>query len=179
MTENETLVIMGILQSAFPSFYKGMGKKNAYSVASLWHQMFADDDFQDVQAAVKILLATKTDDFPPTIGAVKEKLTQLHAVGEMSAQDAWTLAAKAAAGNLSWEKLPPLVQKAIGSPAVLREWGVTDERAFHTVIYSQFIKAYKIQRQREREMAAIPAEVRDMLTAIADKMSLPERSELT
>lgn len=183
MTLNETYAIMSLLQYAYPSYYRGMSKKDATATARLWQQMFEDDSFDEVQGAVKILLATKIESYPPTIGAVKEKLAEFRGVAEMTAQEAWVLVSRAVrsvdwlAPEKQFNKLPPAAQKAVGSAAVLKEWGMSDEQAFETVIYSQFVKAYNVYQKREKEMAVIPSDVRDMLSAVAERMALTDGSE--
>lgn len=180
MTLDETYIIMGMLQYAYPNYYRGMNKKDATATANLWHTMFADDAFDEVQAAVKVLLATKVEGYPPTIGAVKEKLTEYRKPQELTAQDAWVLVNKAVqsvdwfAPEKQFNKLPEEVQRAVGSPPVLKEWGMLDASAFGTVVYSQFIKAFNVHKKREKEMAAIPADVKKMLTAIGERAALME-----
>ena len=88
------------------------------------------------------------------------------------------LASKAAAGNLPWEKLPTLVQKAIGSKSILREWGQIDSERFNTVIYSQFVKAYGTYDTRERERAALPSDIRSLIDGVAERMSLAGETQI-
>ena len=138
--------------------------------------MVADDDYAEVSAAVKMLIATQVEGYPPTIGAVKEKLYQVRNVGEMDAQEAWTLAAKAAAGNLKWDKLPPRVQRAIGSQSVLQDWGMMDTETFNSVVYSQFVKAYRVYAKREQDNAVLPQGVRQLVIAMGEKLALTDGS---
>jgi len=182
VTTRETALVMAVLQSAYPAFYRGQSQQDMENAVRLWREMFADDAFQDVMAAVKALIATKTEGYPPTIGAVKERLAQVRFAGEMDAQEAWALAAKAAAGSIKWDKLPEAVQNAIGSPSVLRDWGAMDADTFNSVVYSQFVKAYRIKQQRAHELSSLPSDVRNLLTAMADNRALeaarPERKSL-
>ena len=177
MTKKETAMLMAVLKAAYPAYYKGQSEDEAIAAARLWYEMFADDPYGEVAAAVKMLIATKVEGYPPTIGAVKEKLAQLRRPNEMDAQDAWALAAKAAAGNLAWEKLPPQVQRAIGSQSVLRDWGMMETEVFNSVVYSQFVKAYRAHQQRERDMAMIPSDVKKLLGAMSERLALTDKSE--
>lgn len=183
MTLDETYQIMGLLQLAYPSYYRQMDKATAHAAAVLWQEMFADDDFHEVQGAIKILMATRVESYPPSIGSVKEKLAQIRmgaSGSDMTAQDAWVLVDKAVRGldfmapEKAFDKLPGPVQRAVGSPSVLKEWAMGDEDEFMTVIYSQFLKAFAIHQKREREMAAIPASVRSVIAGVADRMALGE-----
>ena len=65
MNRHETLAIMSILKAAYPSYYRDMSRTDAESVVKLWSEMFRDDEFLIVSAAIKSLIATKADSFPP------------------------------------------------------------------------------------------------------------------
>ena len=58
MTRQETVSILAILRAAFPSFYKGMERKDLEGIVSLWNDMFRDDAANVVAGAVKALFAT-------------------------------------------------------------------------------------------------------------------------
>ena len=53
MTRQETVSILAILRAAFPSFYKGMERKELAGIVSLWHDMFQGDASNVVAGAVK------------------------------------------------------------------------------------------------------------------------------
>ena len=172
MTTKESAYILAILRAAYPSFYRNMPDEDIRAAVNLWADLFADDAYPEVARAVKALIATQTAGYPPTIGAVKEKLVALREPARMTAQDAWALASKAAAGNLAWDKLPPIVQRAIGSQSILQDWGMIDVDTFNTVIYSQFLKAYWAYDKREQELAALPECVRALVTSAAERLAL-------
>lgn len=170
MNRQEAAAVLAVLRTAYPAFYRDA--EEAKNAVILWAEMFAEDSFAEVAAAVKTLIATKTEGFPPTIGAVKEKLSQLRTPERMTAQEGWALASKAAAGNLPWDKLPPMVQRAIGSPLILRDWGMMDAETFNSVVYSQFIKAYGAYDRREKELSLMPPDVRELVAGLADRLAL-------
>ncbi len=179
MNRNEAATIMAILQVAFPAFYRNVTAADAKAAINLWAEMFADDPADQVAAAVKAIIAVQVEGFPPTIGAVKEKLRELRNINAMTAQEGWTWALKAAQGNVKWDDLPEPVKKAIGSQSILYEWRYNvDVEAFNTVIYSQFIKAFNINQEREVALEKLPTSVRQMISSVADSMKLigPERN---
>lgn len=155
---------MAILHAAFPAFYRNVTPEDAKIAVNLWAEMFADDPAEQVAAAVKALIATQVEGYPPTIGAVKEKLRELRYPDAMTAQDAWAIVVKAATGNLKWDKIPENIQKAIGSATILNEWRMMDEEAFHSVVYSNFIKAYKIIEEREATALKLPSAIRNAVS---------------
>lgn len=174
----ETSMIMAILKVAYPLWYKDLQKEDAIATVSLWAELFADDPVVEVAAAVKALIATKKTAYPPTIGDVKEKLIALRFRDELTAQEAWALVSKAVA-NTDWNnpshqfyKLPKLVQETIGSPDILREWGMVDVGVFQTVVSSNFIRAFEAKRHRIKEMAALPESVKTLLSGVSEKLRI-------
>ena len=172
MDINEAGFLMDILSIAYPSFYSRQSDKQKLAAIRLYAEMFADDDPREVAAAVKSLIASRTSTFPPVIGEIKAKLGEIRQPDRMQTQEAWALTCKAAAGNLAWEKLPALVQRAIGSKSILREWGMIDSERFNTVIYSNFIKAYGVYDTREKERDALPSDIRGVIDGMAERMAM-------
>ena len=172
MNINEAGFLMDVLSAAYPQYYAKQSDQTRLAAVALYAELFADDDPREVAAAVKSLIASRTSTFPPVIGEIKAKLGEIRQPDRMQTQEAWALASKAAAGNLPWEKLPPLVQKAIGSKTILRDWGLVDSERFNTVIYSQFVKAYGTYDTREKERAALPSDIRSLIDDVAERMAM-------
>ena len=95
MTREETLAIMGVLKTAYPSFYRDMTRETALQAVALWTEMFASDDARTVSAAVKSLIKTRKEGYPPTIGEVSDKIRELTKGGGLTRIEAWNLVAKA------------------------------------------------------------------------------------
>lgn len=173
-------MIMAILKVAYPLWYRDLQKEDAIATVSLWAELFADDSVTEVAAAVKALIATKKTSYPPTISDVKEKLISLRFQDELTAQEAWTMVSKAVA-NTDWnnpskqfDKLPESVQAAVGSPDMLREWGMVDVGVFQTVVSSNFIKAFEAKQRRAKELAALPGSVKTLLSGVSERLCLEE-----
>ena len=64
--------------------------------------------------------------------------------------------------------MPPACQRAIGSPASLRELAQIDTETVETVEQSHFIRAYNTQLEREREDAKIPSSVRALIGTLGE-----------
>ena len=181
MTRAETIQIMGILQVAFPAYYRNISQADASAAVSLWTQMFPEPG-EVVAAAVKALIATRAEGYPPTVGAVKAKIYELSEPAGLTPEQAWALVEKACSNGVygsveEFAKLPPIVQRAVGSANRLKEWGNMDADTVKSVVASNFQRSFKIQQQRERDTAMIPPDVRKYLAAAADKLFLPESYE--
>lgn len=179
MTYDETLTIMSVLKAAYPAYYRGMNRKDADAAVSLWAEMFKDDPAQIVGLAVKSLIATDTKGFPPHIGAVKDAICKLKQPNEMTEAEAWALVSKATRNSTynageEFDKLPPVVQRIVGTPMQLREWAAMDSDTLQSVVASNFQRSYKIRAKNERDYLALPSSVKDFMASIADGMKMPE-----
>ena len=184
MTRRETGIIMDILATAYPRFYAGQDAPDPAKAVALWAEMFAEDDVALVAAAVKALIAADDKGFPPHIGSVKAKLRQITgARRELSESEAWNLIA-AAVRNSGYEaaqefaKLPPVLQRIVGSPATLREWAGMDSETLHSVVASNVQRSYKAISARERELEMLPGDVRQIVQQLAVKSGTQEQPAL-
>ena len=77
MTRDERLKIMAVLKATYPNFYKDMTRRDAEGVVALWTDMFSEDSYNAVAAAVKAFIASDSKGFPPVVGQVKQRVTEL------------------------------------------------------------------------------------------------------
>lgn len=184
MNREEAAYALAIMKINWPGSYSHMSNADAQATVALWADLFSDEPAELVQAAIKaIMLEQPEREFAPPIGAVKARAYRLMHPDELTAQEAWVLVSKAVSGcdmqNPSKEfgKLPPAVQRAVGSPSQLREWGMVSEDIFGSVIASNFRKAWETQQRREREQALLPNEMRQMISGLAQSMAMLPQAE--
>lgn len=181
MTKDDAALVLAVLKTAYPGSYHGMSVQEAKATVALWAGMF-DEPREVVEAAIKAIILEQPDrEFAPTIGQVKARIYKLMHPNELTAQEAWVLVSRAVTRcdlqhpSKTFETLPPAVQRAVGSPNQLREWGMVSEDVFGSVVASNFRKIWEKQQTREREQAALPAELRQMISDIAQGVAmLPE-----
>lgn len=179
MERRDVGILMDLLKTAYPTYYRGLSPEELRNAVNLWAEMFRDEPAQLVAAAVKGLIESDEKGFPPTIGQVKAKLRLLTGPREMTETEAWALVSKAVCNGLygseeEYAKLPPAVQRAVGHPSVLREWAMLDADELQTVVSSNFQRSFRAISAREREIARLPADVRAMLGEMSHVMALPE-----
>ena len=165
---------MSVLRGAYPHFYRDISKQEAYDTINLWTDMFSNDDASIVAAAVKSLIDGDDKGFPPTIGQVKTKMRLLVGSDELTEAEAWNLVSKAVKNGLygaveEFEKLPPAVKRIVGSPSQLRDWASMDSDTLHSVVASNFQRSYKVVATREKEIAALPDDVKKLLNFAMNK----------
>jgi hypothetical protein len=147
---------MAIIRVNWTNFYSKQSAGEAENAVNLWATMFADEPADDVLKAVKAIIRTSTSGFPPSIGQVAAKLDELRNPNRMTEQEAWAIVIKAVkrldptAPSREFDKLPPAVQAAVGSPDVLYSWAFEmDTTAFNSVAASNFQRSYRAASTRE------------------------------
>lgn len=179
MDRLETLKIMAVLRGAYPRYYASVSREDLETVVALWTEMFSEEPYEIVAAAVKALIAGDVKGFPPHIGAVKERIYQLTRPHEMTELEAWGYVAKAVRNSLynsreEFEKLPSLVQRLVGSPNQLRTWAMIDTDSLETVVQSNFMRSFKNRAQSVKDYQKLPQTVRGMVGRLAGCMEMPE-----
>lgn len=175
MNRDETMMILSVLKAGYPHAFKDVTKRDAEAMIILWNNMFAEETYEEVNAAVGALIATRTEGFSPTIGEVKEQLRRLHSKQEIDENAAWAMVSKACSnGNYhskeEFAKLPEEVQRAVGSPDQIKQWAAMDAETVESVIASNFKRAYRANAARSAEISKLPPQIRQMLTGNEVKM---------
>ena len=179
MTKKEMAEIIAIMQANYPDDFRGMSDKAMNGKINLWFMQFRDDDYKDVLAAVMAHIATDTGRWMPPVGVIKAKLTEIRLPEELTPQEAWELVSKATRNSTynsgeEFDKLPPVVQRLVGSPMQLKEWAAMDTDTLQSVVGSNFQRSYKVRAAKEREFLALPSAVQQTMMQIAAGMKMPE-----
>lgn len=177
MDRTETIKIMAVLRAAYPQYYAKQSNEDLQGIVNLWAEMFSDDAYITVAMAVKALIKTRTSTFPPGIGEITEKIMKITQPEEITEQEAWALVVQATRNSAynsaeEFAKLPPIVQKIVGSPAQLREWAMMESDQVASVVASNFQRSYRTRAKSEREYTALPQSVKQYIGALADGMSM-------
>ena len=169
MTREETVKIIRIMVDSYPNY-----KPNSISeTVDVWHMMLSDYDYNIVAMALKAYILSDTSGFAPSIGQLVGKIQTLTKPQELNEMEAWSLVCDALQNSgynyaEEYAKLPPLVQKAVGLPSQLREWSLT-ENLNKDVIGSNFMRCYRIEVERQKEISKMPQNVREMLEKISNE----------
>ena len=186
MTRDETLTVLAVIRAAYPAFYNKANKQDIDISVNLWSEMFADDDYNIVQYALKQLIADHSG-YPPDIAALKTKIKEViqAATGAPTHEDLWQML-KSAAQNSGYcyeeefAKLPPVLQRFLGSPHALHDLAVIDVQTFNTVYHGQFLKQIPTIEARMDYEASLPAPVKAAISAAAATKRIPDpRRQLT
>lgn len=164
MTKNEVIKLLMTIQTFYPNYQV----ENKEFAINAWYSIIGDCDYKLMEKALQAYITTDTSGFAPSIGQLLDKLHTIQSPQELNEMEAWSLVSKALRNGYygaveEFNKLPPLVQKAVGSPDNLRNWSQTDTNSIENVVQSNFMRSYRLVVNRENEIKKMPADVRALI----------------
>jgi hypothetical protein len=164
MEKSEFLVLVKTMKAVHPAMFQEM------ETVDIWYTLLKDLDYQDAAAGLGKHLATSP--YPPTVADIRNNMVPDI---EMNGEQAWALVFRAIENSAynsadEFAKLPELIQKAVGNPANLRELALMPTDTVNSVEKSHFLRTYEVERKRQKELAAMPKEIRERLQSVAMKM---------
>ena len=176
MTRDEFKILVKGMKAAYttPSF---IPDKDAFEI---WYGLLSDIPYEVASAATKSYMMTETK--IPAPADIRNKAMMLSKNNELNEIEAWTLVSKALRNGYygaeeEFAKLPPIVQKAVGSPAQLRMWATTDESSVESVISSNFMRTYKAEVKRAEEYARLPEDVKALMQNMSPMNRIEQKGE--
>ena len=159
MTREETRKILAVIAEVYPAFKKD---RNPAVISEVWYSVFTDVAYDDVQQALMEFIATDTQGFAPPPGKLRAMIVRRIQPAALSEAEAWRLVWRAISrsGYYSGEefrKLPPILQRVVGSPANLHEWAMSDEQYVRGSVFSWFTRSYRQALENERDRLMLPA----------------------
>lgn len=166
MTRDETKKILMVMQASFPNYHP----VDPAATLNTWELMLQEYTYEQISMALKAYILADTTGFAPSIGQLVEKVSVICAPNELNELEAWALVSKALRNGYygaeqEFDKLPSLVQKAVGQPSQLRQWSQTDSESVENVIQSNFIRTYRAVLKREHDVFKMPSEIRSMISS--------------
>ena len=145
MTNEEFKILLKTMKALYP---KEDFLKDEYA-ANLWYEALCDLSYNDLAKAV--MLHVQSSDFLPTIHSLREQVVKLapkEAESYMTEGEFFALVDRAVRNSLyhaedEFNRLPPLVQRTIGSHEALAALGMVDEETFQTVTRGQLLASYR------------------------------------
>lgn len=168
MEKDEVKNIIGAIMASYPNFKPA---DMAFTVAT-WSQMLSTYDYPTIAKALQKYIMTDTTGFAPSIGQV---IGMIDTPASPEPLEAWGLVRKAIRNGYyfaeqEFNKLPIECQKAIGSPANLKEMALMPTETVESVEQSHFIRSYQSVIKRMNEEKRLPQNMRDYTHQISDKM---------
>lgn len=171
MTREETVNLIRSIISLYPNWKP----ENLTDTVNAWYWALEEYPAPAVKASLQIYVKTNNTGFAPSVSQIINGIYKPQEQNTLTEGEAWSMVKKAIQdGNYHAEErfneLPEVVQKAVGSPNMIRQWAGTDSSEVNTVIMSNFQRAYKTVVQRERENVRIGSVMATMIGEIEKKM---------
>lgn len=133
---------------------------------NVWYMLLADLDYKSASIATQMHMRSST--FEPKPADIIEQYNKLVKCEELTEMEAWSLVSKALRNGINgaeeeFNKLPPLTQKAVGSPSQLRNWATSDEASIESVVQSNFMRTYRTECKRQRDFDKLPSNVKQLI----------------
>ena len=150
MTREETAQLLTAMTTTYPNFHL----KDIALALETWWKILEPDNGRDIFDAFTVYARTDTSGFAPTPGKLHMMVSDRQDPG-FSEGEILTMLTKASRNaNYGFEQsfadLPVLLQKAVGSPTVIRNWGNMDSESLGYA-FNNVIKVYKELLRREKE----------------------------
>lgn len=154
MTKSETSRLLKCISAVYPSFDKD---RDPALLIGIWQRVFADVPAALVEKAFYAFIGTDVKGFPPTPGALNAIIHRVEQKEGLNEDTAWVLVMKAASKGCYYSgdefaKLPPEVQRIVGSPGQLYEWSQMNQHDFHAVIETGFKRSWRARYEHDQEM---------------------------
>lgn len=175
MSREDIKRLLGMITITYPNF-----KLNDPTLAvDVWHRILEPDDAQNIFDAFSVYARTDTSGFAPSPGKlhmmIADRLSDEIDEGEI--MTILTMASRNAnyGFQAEFDKMPKALQKAVGSPTNIRNWGQMEQDQLNYT-FNNIIKAYKRTVHDEKvRLAAVGTnlekiETSDRLKALTDSI---------
>lgn len=161
MTREEAKKIIMVIVSTYPNWKPA----DMSFTVDAWASALEAFTYQQISTALKAFIVSDTSGFAPAPGQIIGLLDRVTNNQELNEMEAWLLVSKALRNGYygaeqEFERLPPIVQKAVGSPSQLRNWSQTDSDSVENVIQSNFMRTYRQELTKNREIRKVPQDTR-------------------
>lgn len=156
MTRNEVKTLLLRIASTYPNFKINPGSLS--TVVDAWFMILEPDNCQLINDALTAFVRTDRSGYAPSPGQLHGLIADAMVTGMTDGEilSILTLASRNSSYGFEEEfnKMPPTLQKAVGSPTVIRSWGSMepDQLSF---TFNRIASAYKTLISREKKDLAI------------------------
>ena len=177
MTREETVSLVRSIVSLYPNWKPD----NMTDTVNAWHWALEEYPAAGIKAALQIYFKTNNTGFAPSVSQLINAMYQPKENRQLSEGEAWALVKKAIKdGNYHAEEryneLPPIIQRAVGSPNMISQWAQTDSDEVNTVIMSNFQRTYRALLQKQSFSDKVPESLSEIVMKVTDHM-IPKYEE--
>jgi len=171
MTRDETVALIRSIVNLYPNWKP----ENLTETVNAWHWALGEYPATGIKAALQIYVKTNNSGFAPSVSQLINAMYQPKENKQLSEGEAWAMVKRAIqdgcyhAGE-RYNELPPIIQRAVGSPNMISERAQTDSDKVNTVIMSNFQRTYRTLLQKQSFNDKVPETLSGLVTGIVDHM---------
>lgn len=170
MTRQEVQQLLMIIAATFPNFRA----ENKTETVNAWLVFLEEYEARDVMLALSAYVKNNTTGFAPSVSQLINQMEKPKELSVMDEPAAWALVSNAIRrstynSQAEFDKLPPTIQKTVGSPSQLFQWA-TDESYNNEVVMSVFQKNYRTICQRQRDYERLPQQMQAIVDKTCEKL---------
>jgi len=171
MTREEVQDLLISIQSLYPNWKPD----NKTATVNAWHWALGEYPAAGIKAALQIYVKTNNTGFAPSVSQLINAMYQPKENQQLSEGEAWALVKRAIKDGCysaaeRYEELPPIIQRAVGSPNMINQWAQTDSDTVNTVIMSNFQRTYRALLQKQSFNDKVPDSLSQIVMKITDHM---------
>lgn len=177
MTREQVAALLGEMEAIYSNYQI----KDRQVTLNMWQRQLDGYPAEAIFAAFDRYVATDTRGFAPAPGQLLEQIRLAGDDSRMTGMEAWDRVLKASRrasyyAAEEFSKLPPDIQRAVGSSAVLKQWAQLDEEGLGPV-RANFLKVYENQAKRIREESVLTPRLKSIMGAVSGNLSLEDKEE--
>lgn len=171
MTRDETVALIRSIVNLYPNWKP----ENLTETVNAWHWALGEYPATGIKAALQIYVKTNNSGFAPSVSQLINAMYQPKENKQLSEGEAWAMVKRAIqdgcyhAGE-RYNELPPIIQRAVGSPNMISQWAQTDSDTVNTVIMSNFQRTYRTLLQKQSFNDKVPETLSGLVTGIVEHM---------
>jgi len=168
MTKDEIVKIIFVIRANYPEAYAKLSPNDLDLLTTSWAALLNDYTYEQVSVAVQNYLVNDIYGRAPKIGQIIDSLKKVETAKELNANEAWALVYKAIQNSNyhaeeEFNKLPPIVQKAVGNFNNLKDYAVMNIEDVQVTVKAHFKSIYETESKREKELSKLPQAIRDRI----------------
>lgn len=167
MTIKETTKIIMVLSTMFPNFKM----EKPQETVEVWNWALEEYSYEQVNIAIKEYMKNSDGAFAPSVAQLIHLMEKPNQVAldnsYIDEAEAWSMVMKAVRNSgyhsaEEFDKLPTLIQRAIGSASELKSWAL-DEDFNESVQNSHFNRRYNELIRKDKEIQKMPEEYKAIM----------------
>lgn len=163
MSRKDVQELLMTVQALYPNF----NPPNKTVTINAWLMMLSEYSLQEMLIALKAYASVDKSGFAPSTGQLISYLHEIKDEPQLNELEAWSIVYRAIRNSSynsvdEFQKLPPVVQKAVGSPQNLRQWAI-DENFVEGIVREDFLKVYRTEVKRQKEISKMPNSIRTLI----------------